>query len=123
MRVRQNGISLVSTLFVAVFIIGAIILAMRAVPIYTEYFAVKRALTVLASSSEAQSPEAIRRAFNLKAGVEDISTVKAQDLTISKENGRFVISAAWERRMSLVSNISLVFEFEVSSAGEPVAAL
>ncbi|WP_341678566.1 DUF4845 domain-containing protein [Niveibacterium sp. SC-1] len=113
---RQRGISLIGTLIIAVLIIGAIIMAMRMVPVYNEYFAVKRALNVIATSSEAQSPEAIRGAFNRKASVEDISTIKGQDLSITKENGRYVIEAEWERRIDLVSNVSLVFSFRASSA-------
>jgi len=114
---RQRGISLIGTLIIAILIIGAIVMAMRTVPVYNEYFAVKRALNTIAASSEAQSPEAIRVAFNRKASVEDISTVRAQDLSITKENGRYVIEAEWERRIELVANVSLVFNFQASSTG------
>lgn len=114
---RQRGLSLVGTLIIAILIIGAIIMAMRMVPVYNEYFAVKRALGAIASSSDAQSPEAIRSAFNRKAMVEDISTVKGEDLTIAKDNGRYVIEAQWERRIDLVANVSLVFTFQTTSAG------
>ena len=114
---RQRGLSLIGTLIVGVLIIGAIILGLRMVPFYNEYFAVKRALSVVASSGDAQSPEAIRSAFNRKAMVEDITTIKGEDLTIAKENGRYVIEAQWERRIDLVANVSLVFTFQTTSSG------
>lgn len=121
MRDRQKGISLIGTMIAAAMVIGAIILAMRMVPVYNEYFAIKKALNVVASSGEATSPEAIRSQFGRKADVEDISTVKPSDLVIAKENGRWVISAEWQRTIPLVANVSLLFQFSVSSAGNLAA--
>lgn len=122
MQKRQRGISLIGTLISAVLVIGAIILAMRMVPVYNEYFAIKKALTAIATSADANSPEAIRSMFNRKASVEDISSITPTDLAISKENGRWVVSAEWQRTLPLVANVSLLFQFSASSAVEPAAS-
>ncbi|GAA5184570.1 hypothetical protein GCM10025771_38930 [Niveibacterium umoris] len=122
MRKQQRGISLIGTLIAAILIIGAIIMAMRMVPVYNEYFAVKKALTAIASSGDASSPEAIRSMFNRKASVEDINSVTMNDLAISKENGRWIVTAEWQRTIPLVANISLLFQFSASSAADPAAA-
>lgn len=104
-------------MFVAAVVIGAIILGMRMVPVYVEFFAVKKALAAIATSSEATSPESIRAAFERKAAVEDIQTVKKTDLTILKVNGRWEISTEWQRTLPLVANVSLLFAFSASSSG------
>ncbi|WP_374605340.1 DUF4845 domain-containing protein [Niveibacterium sp.] len=92
------------------------------VPVYNEYFAVKKALAALASNAEANSPEAIRGLFERRANVDDISSVNKADLVISKENGRWVISAEWQRTIPLVANISLLFQFSASSAADAAAS-
>ncbi len=115
MRVHQRGISLISTLILGVIIVGCIILAMRCVPVYNEYFSVKSAFSKIASGTDAESPETIRSAFQHQADVDDISSIDKSDLEIVKENGLYVVSAQWERRVPLVANVSLVFDFEASS--------
>jgi len=122
MRNHQRGLSLIGTLFVAAVVIGGLILALRAVPVYSEYFAVKRAVNAVANGVDALSPEAIRKAYDRRADVESIETVKSTDLTISKQDGRFVISAEWQRTIPLVANVSLLFEFSASSAADASAA-
>lgn len=122
MRDRQKGISLIGTMIAAALVIGSIILAMKMVPVYNEYFAIKKALNVVASSGDSTSPEAIRSQFGRKADVEDISSVTRSDLVITKENGRWVVSAEWQRTIPLVANVSLLFQFSASSAAEPAAS-
>lgn len=119
---RQRGISLIGTLIIAVFVIGSIILVMRTVPVYNEYFSVKKALTAVVSSGDAQSPETLRNAFQRRADVDDIDSVKPADLDISKDGNRYVVAAQWERRVPLVANIALVFSFSASSSGDSAAA-
>lgn len=119
---HQRGLSLIGTLVIAVFVISCIVLVMRAVPVYNEYFSVKKALVAVTSAGDAQSPETLRSAFQRRADVDDIDSVKPQDLEISKDGNRFVVSANWERRVPLVANISLVFTFSASSSGDAAAA-
>lgn len=122
MRNRQRGISLIGALISAAVILGALILGMRIVPVYTEYFAIKKALNGLASSAEASSPETIRILFDRRSGAEDINSVRKEDLIISKENGRWTISADWQRTIPIVANVSLLFQFSASSTSNAAAS-
>lgn len=122
MRNRQKGISLIGALISAAVILGALILGMRIVPVYTEYFAIKKALNGLASSAEASSPETIRILFDRRSGAEDINSVRKEDLVISKENGRWTISADWQRTIPIVANVSLLFQFSASSTSNAAAS-
>jgi len=122
MRNRQLGISLIGALISAALLIGGLILGMRIVPVYTEYFAVKKALNGLASSAEATSPETIRILFDRRSGAEDINSVRKEDLVISKENGRWTISADWQRTIPVVANVSLLFQFSASSTSNAAAS-
>lgn len=119
---RQRGISLIGTLIIAVFVIGSLILGMRTVPVYNEYFAVKKAVVLVAAGGEAQTPQTIRSAFQRHADVNDIETVSGKDLDISKDGNRYVVSVQWERRIPLVANVALVFSFEASSLSNPASS-
>jgi hypothetical protein len=118
MRKHQRGLSLISTLILGVILVGGIILAMRCVPVYNEYFTVKSALNKIAAGGDADSPENIRRAFQRQSDVGDVTSITPKDLDITKENGRYLIAAQWERRVPLVANVSLVFAFQASSSAD-----
>jgi len=58
----------------------------------------------------------LRNAFTKRALVDDISSVTASDLDITKENGRIVMSVTYSRKVPLVSNVSLLVDFSASSS-------
>lgn len=118
---RQRGITLIGALFAGIAIVVVIVLGMRIAPSFSEYFTAKRMLKKLADES-APSAEALKRSFELQSGIGDITSFKAQDLIITKDNGRFNISVEWESRVHVVGNASLVFEFSIDTSGSPQAA-
>ncbi len=117
-RHRQHGLSIISTLIVGAFIAAALILALKLVPVFTEYLAIKKAFSGIIERVDAQQPAAaFRAAFYKYAQIDDISSVNAQSIVVTKENGRAVLSVDYERRVALFANVSLVFEFSVASDG------
>ena len=113
---RQRGISLVGLIFGLALLAVLALVAMRTVPVYIEYYAIKRHVEDLGRGTEGVSPRDIQSAFDKRAGVDDITAVKGSDLEVSKEGDVIVISVSYERRVSLFSNVSLSFTFDVSSA-------
>ncbi|WP_172197896.1 DUF4845 domain-containing protein [Niveibacterium sp. COAC-50] len=122
MRKHQEGLSLIGTMIAAALVIGSIVLAMRTVPVYNEYFEIRKSLTVLATSAEATSPEAIRGLFDRRTSVNDIRSVSGADLVIAKNGARWEISVDWQRSIPLVANVSLLFQFSASSSAEAAAS-
>nr|HQU61705.1 DUF4845 domain-containing protein [Nitrosomonas sp.] len=57
----------------------------------------------------------IRLAFTKRAQVDGIRVVSAKDLKISKDKERLILSVAYTVEVPLVSNISLKFDFDVTS--------
>lgn len=113
-QIRANGgFSLLSVLFWGAIAGMAIILAMRVVPFYTEFAAVKRALVAAAAEGE---PQAIRQAFDRRASADYITSVSARDLEIRKDAQHgYVVRVAYEKVLPLVANVSLLFTFEASA--------
>ncbi|MEJ5270442.1 MAG: DUF4845 domain-containing protein [Hydrogenophilus sp.] len=107
------GFSLLGVLFWGAIAGIAIILAMRVVPFYTEFAAIKRALVAAAAEGE---PQAIRQAFDRRASADYITSVSARDLEIRKDGEHgYVVRVAYEKVLPLVANVSLLFTFEASA--------
>lgn len=114
MQRGQNGFTIISTLVLMLFIGGVILLGFKVVPVYVEYAAVKQAVRDLGretSTSEYQ----LRRDFNTKADVADISSIRGKDLQVVAGSGIVHIRAAYRREVPLFANIGLIFDFETEA--------
>ncbi len=122
MKSRQRGVTMFGFLFVAIVLVAVALLAMKLVPAYIEFFSVKKILATMGQDSNIRSKSnaEIRSDFTRRAGVDYVTVVKQQDLIIDRSSGVPVISADYEFRAPLVSNVSLVVDFSASS--DPNAA-
>lgn len=116
----QRGVSPVSVLVVGGIAAFLLILAMRAIPAWNEYFSVKRVINDIAANANPQTATVseLRRQFDMRSSVDDISTIKGADLQFSKQGGKVVIAVTYERRIPLVANAFIVFEFAASTDNE-----
>ncbi|HQR04744.1 MAG: DUF4845 domain-containing protein [Proteobacteria bacterium] len=116
---RQHGVSLIGLLFVGAVIAAVAMVGMKVFPAVSEYTAIVRAIKATAADPALKdgSVEDIRRAYNKRAEVDYIESVKGDDLDITKDNGHIVISASYSRKIPLFANVSLVLDFDSSSAG------
>ena len=118
MKKQQLGVTLTGLMVSAVILAILALLGLKVVPEYMEYGKVVSAIKKVASSSTASTSVAdVRKAFDRQADVDYISAIKANDLDISKESGAIVISFAYEKRIPLFANVTLLLDFEASSAG------
>ncbi|MEC5388252.1 DUF4845 domain-containing protein [Uliginosibacterium sp. H3] len=116
-RKQQRGLSILSTLIVGGFIGAALILGLKLVPVYTEFFAVKKAFDKVVRDIDPQSPAtAFRNAFQKYAQIDDISSVDPQTIVVTKDSGKASMSADYQRTVPLFANVSLIFDFSVASS-------
>ncbi|XZG71684.1 DUF4845 domain-containing protein [Chitinibacteraceae bacterium HSL-7] len=108
---HQQGLSFVGFIIIAMFVGFAVLLFFKVVPVYTEYFAVEKALKAVASEQGSASPSAIREAFDRQATIGYITVVKSSDLIINQGGGKTTVSASYESVVPLFGNASLLFEF------------
>jgi hypothetical protein len=105
----ERGVSL-SGLIVVLAVLGVVIVgAMKVVPAYLENRSIQDAI-VKAKAGGGGASE-MQRAFQKSAEVQGFEAVRARDLVITRENGEPEISYAYEKRVPLVSNVSLVIDF------------
>lgn len=118
MRSRQTGVSL-GPLAAGLFVVIVLaLLAMRVAPAYMEFSSAKSAIESIARERQGATVNDIRKAFDARAQIDDITAVKAQDLDITKEGGEVVISFAYRKDVPLFRNIGLFFDFAANSKGQ-----
>jgi hypothetical protein len=116
-RQRQRGLGFAGLLVLLIGIVFLAIIGMKLVPAYIEYFTIKKAVTGMAQSGELRggSVADVRKAFDRRAAVDDITAISPADLEITKDGNEIVISFAYEKRIPLFYNISVLIDFAGSS--------
>jgi hypothetical protein len=104
-------------LVLLVAIVFVAIIGMKLVPAYIEYFSIKKAITSMTQSGELRGASVadVRKAFDRRQAIEDWTAVSPADLEITKEGNEIVISFAYEKRIPLFYNISVLIDFAGTS--------
>lgn len=114
---KQKGFTLTGFMVWAVMLIFAALLAFKIGPAYMEYFTIQKHLKLVANDPTLQSGQrrAIESAFDRRASVDDIRSVGAGDLNITKDGDRLVVSVEYAARVPLFGNMSVCLDFNASS--------
>ena len=116
-RSKQRGVSLMALIFGFAILVIVAIFGMKLVPSYLEFRAAKNAIDALARNPGA-SPNDIRRQFESRSAIDDITTIKPQDLDISKSGNQVVISFAYRKEVALFRNVGLYIDYQATSGGD-----
>lgn len=123
---RQRGVSLTGLIFV-LFIIGVVaVFAMRIVPSFIEYKAVKNAIA--SAKATGGTVREMQSTFDKNADINTIDSINGKDLVFSRDSGETEISFAYEKRLPLAGNVSLVIDYAGTTdksgvvASKPAAA-
>ena len=117
MRNKQRGVSFLVIFLIGVMLALAAVGAMKIAPAYTEFMTVKKAvMAIAASEGRTGSVNEIRKAFDRRSAIDNITAVTPGELEISKDGGEVVISFAYQKRIPLFTNVSLLIDFAASTA-------
>ena len=114
---NQRGVALSGLLFWGTLIALVAMIGVKVAPEYLTYFKIVKATKAVALNSSGKTVPEIRASFAKYLEVEHVSTITPADLDISKEGNAVVIGFAYESRIPLVHNVSLLIAFEGSSQG------
>ena len=115
---RRRGVTL-SGLVIWLFILVVLaLLGMKLIPAYMEYGTAKNAIQAIARDRQASTPQEVRRAFDARAQIDDITAIKASDLDITKDASGVVIAFAYRKEVSLFANLGLYIDFAANSKGQ-----
>jgi hypothetical protein len=114
---KQRGISLVQ-LILTLGIVGFLgVMGAKLMPAYVEYFSVKKMFATMDQSGDLKGTvRDIRRSYDTRNAIEDVKSVRGEDLEIGKEGGETVVTATWSTKVPLVYNISACLDFMVTTA-------
>ncbi len=115
-RSRQAGVSLGGLLVILFVVVILGIFGMKLVPAYIEYAKCKNAIEAIAQDrSKTASVAEVRKAFDARATIDDITAVKPADLEITKDGNDVVISFAYRKELPIAGNVGLYVDFAASS--------
>jgi type II secretory pathway pseudopilin PulG len=106
---REAGVSLSGLIVVLAVLGAAAVMAMKVFPAWAEYRSIKNAIA--AAKAAGGGTREMQQAFARNAQINDITAIGAKDLVISRDNGQADISFAYEKRIPLAGNVSLLIDF------------
>jgi hypothetical protein len=113
-RRRQRGMTFIGLLCILV-LVGTIGYAgLRLIPLYLNYMKVARSMDVTAVEFKGENPDqaGIRRSLEKHWQIEDISSVDAKEVEISKDDGVVTMHVAYDDAAPYISNVSLSVHFD-----------
>ncbi|MGI4845596.1 MAG: DUF4845 domain-containing protein [Janthinobacterium lividum] len=106
---KQAGISLTGLILVLAVLGVAAVFALKLLPTYFEYSAIKEA--IVRAKEAGGTPREIQVAFDKNAGMNNVTAINGRDLTITRDGGETQVSFAYEKRVPLVGNVSIVIDY------------
>ena len=115
LRKHQRGITLMGLIFVGG-VIGFIgLIAMQAIPSVSEYLAIKKNLKTIVGRNFATVTE-IKTQFDGYKHLDDIKSISAKDLVITKTNSKTIISFEYNKEIAVVEPVYVLIKYKGSTA-------
>jgi hypothetical protein len=116
----QRGVSLVGLIFVLA-VLGAVgVFALKVFPTFLEYRSIKNGIAV--AKSTGGTVREMQQAFDKNADINMVDAITGKDLVFDKDNGENEISFAYEKRIPIAGNVSLLIEYAGTTAKSGVVA-
>ncbi len=111
----QRGVALSGLIFWGIVLVLVAVLGMKVAPTVIEYYKIlKDAKATVAKVGPEATVADVRIAFDRFAEI-DMLQFSGKDLEISKDGGKVVIEFAYEKRIPLFWNVSLVIDYQGST--------
>jgi hypothetical protein len=108
---RQQGLTLVSLVFWAIAFAMVALVTLKVIPTINEYYTISAAVDKAAKAGGSTVQE-IRASFERTRQVEySMTSITGQDLTVTKENERIVVSFAYDKEIELFGPVSLLIKY------------
>lgn len=115
---KERGLTMTGFLALSVVLIFTALLVFRLLPPYLEYFYVQKAVDGVAKDLDLQTatPREIRSAFDRRALIDNITTIRGEDLELIKEGDTAVLDASYSVKVPIIANVAACIDFQASSA-------
>ena len=116
MKRTQGGMTLIGFVLILGLVGMFLYIGMKVVPMYTEYYAVKKSLDGLALEPGIAnaSPDRIRSLFFRRLYVNYSENVKPEHVKIERKEGGWRMTVRYEVRRPMISNLDVVGNFDTA---------
>jgi hypothetical protein len=107
-KARQSGISFIGLLFVVGVLACLGVVAAQVLPTAVEYQAILKASQ---KASEGGTVAEVRKIFEKAADVDNITSISAKDIEVSKDGDKVVVSFAYNKEIHLFGPAFLLIKY------------
>ena len=114
MKRMQRGMTMIGFLITLAVVIFFVYCGMKVVPMYIEFYSVKKALASMAKEADlANAPkDKIRASFARHMQIDYVSVIKPEMLKIETTDAGYNLLVDYERREALIANLDVVGKFD-----------
>ena len=115
---KQSGMTMLGFLITLAVVMFFLYSAMKIVPMYIEFYSVKKALASIANEQDASnaSKEKIRSMFARHLTIDYVKIIKPEMLKIDSTDTGYNLVVQYERREELFANLDVVGKFHAEQA-------
>jgi len=115
MQTRQRGVSVMGLMAALFIVIILAIFGMKLIPSFIEYRTARNGIEAISREKQGSSVADIRKAFEARATIDDITSVKPQDLEITKEGSEVVIAFGYRKEVPLFGGVGLYIDYSAKT--------
>lgn len=114
---QQRGLSFGGFIFGAFMLVLISLFGFRLIPAYIQNSTINNTFRVIANDPDMQKAtiQEIRNSFSRRASIDNMTAIKPEDIDVSMDDGKLVLSASYTVTVPLVANASLLLDFKPSS--------
>jgi hypothetical protein len=114
---RQKGITLTGMILFGILLMMLLLLAFKIVPVYVEYFAIEKQFKAMSLDPKLRNATRgqIASAWSARSAVDDLRSMDADYIEITKEGEELVVSGEYAVKVPLFRNVAACFDFKPSS--------
>ena len=118
MKRTQGGMTMLGFLITLSVVILFLFCGMKIVPMYIEYYSVKKMLATISKNPEAVNmpKDKIRGLFSRSLEIDYVKIIKPEMLKIETTESGYNLVVDYERRESLIANLDVVGKFRAEQA-------
>ena len=118
MKRTQGGMTMLGFLITLSVVILFIFCGMKIVPMYIEYYSVKKMMAAISNNPESanSSKDQIRKMFRRSLEIDYVKIIKPEMLKIETTESGYNLVVDYERRESLIANLDVVGKFRAEQA-------
>jgi hypothetical protein len=108
---RQNGMTAIGWLIVLALIGFFVLLTLRMLPSYLEYYKVVSTLDSLKKEGTMSSPAEIRKLIDRRFNISYVEAIQPKDVIIKPVGPNYQVIADYESRKHIFANVDVVMSF------------